>query len=307
MEIGQIQESYDRAVALMSSGDEDGAAALFREILEHEPASPETQSVAQNIFFAMVHNNLGVIASSKGDNDTAADCFRSALDFAPGHVESITNLGTLRELKGNIEGAVEFYRQALDLRDDFEPARLCLARCLSNAGSTYFSQGDLEDSLRCYEEAREVTPGDPSTHSNIGLVHQRCDRPEEAIVSYKRALAIDPRFEHALGNLADIYVNLERPDEARPLAEAGLEWHPRSALLNLTMAKCHRVAGEYEDAIARLTPLANPAASDRLSAEVYLELMKNHDALGNQGDAERCMRIVEGIAGRIPGLSGGAR
>lgn len=74
-----------------------------------------------------------------------------------------------------------------------------------------------------YEEALKLDPDFPEAHNAIAvLLHMSFRRPDEAVDHYKRALELRPGFSEAKTNLANVYLDQKRYDEAIPLYEAAL-------------------------------------------------------------------------------------
>lgn len=90
-------------------------------------------------------------------------------------------------------------------------------------GVTMQSQGDVTSAYKEFELALSMDPGLAEAHNALGvLLHLSFHRPEEAIARYKRALEIRPEFSSARTNLANVYLEQGRYDEAIKLYEASL-------------------------------------------------------------------------------------
>ena len=50
----------------------------------------------------------------------------------------------------------------------------------------------------------EINPDNTSTHSNVGAALYHLDRPQEALQSIERALALDPYLEMARTGLVEV-------------------------------------------------------------------------------------------------------
>ena len=62
----------------------------------------------------------------------------------------------------------------------------------SGAGTTAYASGDYEAALTQYQGAVETNPQDAESHSNLGQVLVRLNRPVEALPSFDRAIALLP-------------------------------------------------------------------------------------------------------------------
>jgi tetratricopeptide (TPR) repeat protein len=74
-----------------------------------------------------------------------------------------------------------------------------------------------------FETSLGLDPDFPEAHNAIGVVlHLAYSRPEEAIVHYRRAIELRPSFSEAKTNLANLYLDQKRYDEAITLYEEAL-------------------------------------------------------------------------------------
>jgi Tfp pilus assembly protein PilF len=80
--------------------------------------------------------------------------------------------------------------------------------------------GELQGAFKEYEEALRLDPKFPEAHNAMALLyHLTFKRPEEAIVHYRQALEIRPAFAEAKVNLANVYLDQGRYEEAITLYE----------------------------------------------------------------------------------------
>jgi len=92
-----------------------------------------------------------------------------------------------------------------------------------------------KDSLRAAQEAARLLPVDAEAQQNVGVVQREHGMIDEAIASYRRALAANPSFVEAHANLADALTERGQLDEALPHCRLAttLAPHHASAWLNL--------------------------------------------------------------------------
>ena len=103
------------------------------------------------------------------------------------------------------------------------------AQLQMRAGTVYQLKGDLDKALASFEAAKELAPRDPAVFNALADVQQMTGRKQEAIVNYRRLLALDSENANAQNNLA--YVLLETggaPDEAQRLVEHALQKAPKN-------------------------------------------------------------------------------
>ena len=180
--------------------------------------------------------------------------------------------------KGNNAAAVEQYRQALNSRPRFAAAHLGLARALESQGDTdgaleelkaartdrpvypeaWAVEGRIQRSLADYDAAlaafaralREARGFQPEAHTGAGLVYEEQGRHEEAVESFKKAVAQLSDTEPVIYELlARNLEKLERWKEAVAAYEKYLELAPQGAhasAINSIIDQLRKQAAESE-------------------------------------------------------------
>jgi Tfp pilus assembly protein PilF len=83
--------------------------------------------------------------------------------------------------------------------------------------------GNVQQAYKELQKSLELDPDYPEAHHLMAiLLHLSFNRPEEAIVHYKKALEVRPTFSEAKTNLANVYLSQSRYDEAIKLYEEAL-------------------------------------------------------------------------------------
>ena len=78
----------------------------------------------------------------------------------------------------------------------------------TDKGNAAAEQGDYEAAAEAFENAVEVNPSDGRARYNLALALQYLGESERAIVSYRRAIDIDPGLIDAYINLGNLYGEL---------------------------------------------------------------------------------------------------
>jgi type IV pilus assembly protein PilF len=90
-------------------------------------------------------------------------------------------------------------------------------------GIQAMQQNDARAALAQQQKAIELDPDLDLAHNALGvLYHNSYADKEKAIYHYKRALEINPKFSEAYTNLGNVYLSMERYDDAMPLYERAL-------------------------------------------------------------------------------------
>jgi type IV pilus assembly protein PilF len=90
-------------------------------------------------------------------------------------------------------------------------------------GVSLQQQGDVQTAYKEFELALKLDPDFAEVHNALGvLLHLAFKRPDEAVAHYKRSLELRPGFSDARTNLANVYLDQGRYDDAIALYEAAL-------------------------------------------------------------------------------------
>jgi tetratricopeptide (TPR) repeat protein len=108
--------------------------------------------------------------------------------------------------------------------DDFRTIRKLMSRLKS---------GKLFDQLA-------TNPSDPQTLLQIGIIYARIGEPEEALVLFMKALALDPANAAAQNNAGNAYYVLNRFEEACAAYEMAGENDPTDPQIWVSLARCYR-------------------------------------------------------------------
>ena len=96
-------------------------------------------------------------------------------------------------------------------------SRACRAAELPAAASLHLLMGHawarMGDALALLRTLLEINPDNALTHSNVGAALLRLGRPQEALQSIERALALDPDLEMARTGLAEVRKLLNQPGQ----------------------------------------------------------------------------------------------
>ncbi|HKW81161.1 MAG TPA: tetratricopeptide repeat protein [Casimicrobiaceae bacterium] len=228
-EAGSTAEQLRAALAQHKAGRLAEAEALYRRILEQDPANADAlhlmgvvqhqqgrfpaavetilRSIAANPDHPGGHLNLGLALQKLRRFDEALASYDRALELRPRYPEALLNRGNaLRDMR-RYDDALASYQRALSLRPDYVEALL-------NLGNTERDAGRYEQALQSFDRALSARPGYLEAHLNRGDALQELKRHEEALASYDRALALKADYAPALTNRGAVLGELRRLDAA---------------------------------------------------------------------------------------------
>ncbi|HUW57543.1 MAG TPA: tetratricopeptide repeat protein, partial [Planctomycetota bacterium] len=120
-----------------------------------------------------------------------------------------------------------------------------LAGVYNDLGVLMARQGQFDRALGYYQRALELAPDRTGRVENgLGYVLQRLGRPDEAMVHFRKSIAIDAKSAAPYRNIAQIFEDRRRLDECSRVLSQGLEQVPNDVGLRSDLAKILAAAPE---------------------------------------------------------------
>jgi protein O-GlcNAc transferase len=163
---------------MLGRGENAEAAAIYRQIVEQEPAEPDALE------------GLGLVALKAGQGSEAVNWLTRARRVRPERVGILVNLGVAQRQTGALADAIASYEDALAREPEHAPAWLNLARALRDAGR-------LVEALPAFVKATELDPDGADGWSMLSNAQREAGRVQEALASARRALALAPLHAEA--------------------------------------------------------------------------------------------------------------
>ncbi len=212
---------------------------------------------------ALALNEAGVAALAAGDLETADARFSLALEYNPNFVDALTNQGLVELQRGNFERARQLLTRARRLNPDVAQPHHALGVLAERE-----RRPDLAS--RNYYEALRVDPGFAPPRANLAHLLYDGGLYEEALVQFKRLLEVAPNLIAARVGLAATLLHLERVAEASEVIESALAAAPDEPEVAILAARLEIRRGQFEVAIARLTPLTRARSDLAVHALAWL-------------------------------------
>ncbi|VDM99416.1 unnamed protein product [Onchocerca ochengi] len=98
---------------------------------------------------------------------------------------------------------------------------------------------EWRNELDLYESGLQVCPNNAKIHYNIAKIMADNGDINRATVNYINALRLNPTYENAMNNLANIYLKYDRNIEAEQLLRKAIKIRPSfaAAWMNLGLAQ----------------------------------------------------------------------
>jgi tetratricopeptide (TPR) repeat protein len=172
--LGQVQEQLGKLPA---------SIATFRKVIELDPRSADA------------HENLGIALGDRSDLAAALRESSVAIRLAPGSASAHFLRGRLLGDLGKHEEARAEFRKALDIAPEYAQALYYWAALEGDEGNIV-KQGNL---LKRYLKLR---PDQATAFDQLGHVLEEQHRESEAVVAWKRAIALNPQYSEATYSIA---------------------------------------------------------------------------------------------------------
>ena len=240
------------------------------------------------------------------------------MNLIPNFATAYATLGVCYSNLGELKPATDLLKKAYDLRERAsEREKLYIL-------AHYYGEatGEIDKETDVYERWNGTYPRDTLPLDNLGLNYNAVGLFEKAIHVSSEALQLDPKDAYAYQNLANAYVNVNRYDEAKNLAEQALAQKVDGLGTHMAMLKVAFIRGDHAGMQIELAGSRRPSdAPNFLSATARTEMFLGKDKLAHESwqraisDAERLglkgsateMRASKALADAALGYSDIAR
>lgn len=178
--------------------------------------------------------------------DDAIEYYQKAIKFNPDKQWTAIvcqALGSIYyHVKENYEAAIASFQAGIIL--DPENSEIFMS-----LGDVYMAENDLDKAIRAYCDSISINSEDYRAYSKAGLALWEKDYLEEAIVSYHRAIELNPNYDIAQNNLGVIYLDgLGTPDESLYYFKSAIEVNPNYTLAYFNAGRALQAMNENEEA-----------------------------------------------------------
>lgn len=285
------------------------AEKVVRSILEDDPGNPEGLVLR------------GRIDIAKKDLPAAQRRFEEAVQRAPSMAMAHHFLGVTQAMRGNDNLAIQSLKKALELDSRIDMARRALGNLYLESGQPELAEEVLKPlvsgrhfdrpavlayaealrRLKRFEEAHSILdgllkdhPGDRDLLLAKGRLLLTTGKTEEAVETYRKALAQDPTSQEAVLRIAEVTLAKQGPGEARKWIESRLpDMKEKAVFLNI-LGKISFLENKLDQAEEYLKKSIeeNPNLVD-----TYVTLSQVYVRKGSQ---EKALKLYQDLAKKKP-------
>jgi putative PEP-CTERM system TPR-repeat lipoprotein len=296
-------------LAYLRKGESQSALRRAQDFAARRPSDPAANSL------------LGSVYLTLGQTDAARKYFEKALLQHPDNPALLMNMGRLALIEGKRDEARSRFQRVVALRSNSTEAMLALARLSAGSNDKTGTEQWLQraydanpqavepaillirhllqtDQLdRARSVARQLVsakPTEAAAHNVLGIVHTTDGAFEQAVVSFRKAVAAAPESANYTYNLARAELSVQRRVEAKRLLKRALELQPGHRGALATLAALEMQDGEANQALARVRALQEQKQT------VAAGLMLEGDLRMLQREFDQAVNVYDDALRRAP-------
>lgn len=178
----KLQRLFEQGIERSDAGDDEGAAALFRQVINQRPD------------LHAAHFNLARALLGLRRDDEARVSLERVLALQPHHTKAILELALLHRRRGELAEALRLCERLVQLEPRNE-------QYLNHLGTALLEAGRHAEAERIARQVLALKPDVAPYHYNLGNIVRVLHGDEASIPHYTRAVELDPGYARALASL----------------------------------------------------------------------------------------------------------
>ncbi|MCK9311307.1 MAG: tetratricopeptide repeat protein [Bacteroidales bacterium] len=221
---------FEMAYSYEQLGNTQKAILTYHHILEIDPYSGETWF---NLGQACFNENLYAEAIE-------------AYDFA-----IVVNPNDFLSQLQKAHSLFQFgqYLRAADVYREYSLNTEATDLVLVYEGESYEKAGLFEQAMECYQKALDINPENVDACTGMGICLMENDQYSASLVWFEKALRIDQSISETWVYVAEVFVNLEMPEEALMSYKRSLDIDPAQADVLASVGNLYFDAKQYSQAL----------------------------------------------------------
>ena len=216
---------------LYQKGDINGAIEEFKKGLLLDPLNVN------------IHNSLGVCYGVLGSFEKAKKEFETAVWLDSNEGMALYNSGLANLLMDNKDRALELFLEAESIGEDVFEVEFQL-------GKLYLELGEPEKGKKYLEKAVNLRPESATAFRLLGDCNKAINKFDEAILSYKKAIKLNPNDADSLSALGYLFnIKDENVEIATIFCRQSVEISPENGIFRHRLGRLYFKQNQYEDAL----------------------------------------------------------
>jgi len=166
---------------------------------------------------ALKNYSMGIKVAREQGDERGIPFFKRALELDPNFPMAYAELSVKYHNLNQPSLALGYATKAYELRD-----RVTEREKLRISGYYFLATGEIEKEVQIWELWIANYPRDPVPHRDLGIDYGYMGQYEQSLVQSREALRLEPEELHNYENLAAIYLNLNRLDDAQAVFDQAL-------------------------------------------------------------------------------------
>jgi tetratricopeptide (TPR) repeat protein len=217
---------FELAYSYEQLNDTHSAIAIYHRILDADPYCSE-------IWF-----NLGQASFNEFRYHDAIEAYDFALTINPKDYFALLQKAHALFQSSQYVQAAEAYRE-------YAEGTQFTAATYVYEGESWEKAGQLDQAMICYQKAYEMDPKNVDALTGIGICLMEKEQFRDSLLWFERALRVDQKISETWVYLAEVFVNLEMPDEAVFCYARSLDLEPEQADVLAALGNLQFDAGNY--------------------------------------------------------------
>jgi len=213
---------------MLLAGQYQDAKAVGEKLLAKSPGNVEAQILIAN-----------ALAGLK-DFESAVDAFEDAAQLDPSRAITYSELGAAQVLKGDRVAAEAAFRKAVEINPKS-------AMALASLANFVWSKGEADEAEKLLKRAIDAEPKNASANRALAMFYLIRNRAAEAEPYLKTVADNSPQPEPKFA-LAEYYLRLKRPDDARAIVTPYLKDEKYFVEASIQLARIEATADKKPEA-----------------------------------------------------------
>lgn len=277
-EFEEAAACYEKAIALQPNFPEahNNLGNAYRALERRKEAIACYQrAVAQREGYAEAYNNMATALRDGEDVEAAEHAYRKAVMLKPDYLDAYNNLAIMYSALDRTDDALRTLADALKVDEKH-------IKTLLNVSKVQLKRGAHEIARQAAQMALDIDPDNAETYYALGDIQHELDQPENALSYVDQAIERDAEAGDFHSFRGVILKNLGRLEEARLSVRKALELNPKlyGAYSNLNDLETFSADHELTIKMKEILAEAEEPEADRY-VPIYFTLGK---ALDDSGD-----------------------